>query len=474
MQTVIQTAVLREIVPSGLTYGIDERRAISERGIPLEVRYITPIDKSLERVWEGRKNSGKNIFNKSGVWRRREALNFLGINTESYEECAANLVSLDGSEGANSGPFRLSNAAQYVGLPSGDVSFLYEGNNPSGSFKDRGTVVVATDGRRHDVKRYIVASTGNTAASMAAVIANEKVGGRYSRDVELIVIIPHGRVATEKLLQAQAYGAKIIQIDGDFDAALEMSRQLREIDPTMYPVNSYNPFRIEGQKTETFDIIEYLKQVPDWIITPGGNLGSTAAIHKALLDMREWGWIGKVPRIAVVNAANANTLELFYNREGVRWNHGDFDVRSVGEFYSELRMERASDRHRKRSTHMSAIDIHYPAEENMMKALRALEDTNGVVTSVTDAEAWEAKAVIDSNGMFMVDLASAAALAGLRRLFRAGNIERGQIVGVRLTGRDKDTGLSARYYNNPRMKHSNVPLQLPNDVEAVKNAIYVQ
>ena len=111
------TAVLQEIVPNGLTYGVDERRTKSERGIPLEVRYVTPIYKSLERVWDGRKNYGKNIFNKSGVWRRREALNFLGINTESYGECAANLVSLDGSEGANSGPFRLSNAAQYVGLP---------------------------------------------------------------------------------------------------------------------------------------------------------------------------------------------------------------------------------------------------------------------------------------------------------------------------------------------------------------------
>ena len=468
----MQTAVLQEIVPNGLTYGIDDRRTVSERGIPVEVRYKTPLDKSWKEVWYGRRNHGGNIFNRSGVWRHREALNFLGIDTENYENCAANLVSLDGAEGANSGPFHLSRSAQYAGLPSDDVVFLYEGNNPSGSFKDRGTVVAATDGRRHGTERYIVASTGNTAASMAAVIANEKSGGRYSQNVELIVLIPRGRVAAEKLLQAQAYRAKIIQVDGDFDATLELSRKLREADPALYPVNSYNPFRVEGQKTETFTIIEHLRyQVPDWIITPGGNLGSTAAIHKALLDLREWGWISKVPRIAVVNAASANTLELLYNREGLRWNNGDFNVHLITEFYSQLRDERA--RHPRR-THMSAIDIHYPAEENMIKTLRALEDTNGVVTSVTDIEAWDAKRTIDSNGLFMVDLASAAALAGLKKLVRIGEVEHGQSVAVRLTGRDKDPALSARYYGDENKQYSNRPIELPNDLGAVRNFIYNQ
>ena len=467
----MQTAVLQEIVPNGRTYGIGERRITSERGIPLEVVYISPLNRSLQGKWSDRRNHGGNIFDRSGVWRYREGLNFLGIDTENHEECAATLVSLDGAEGANSGPFHLSNAAKYAGLRSDDVIFLYEGNNPSGSFKDRGTVVAVTDGRMQGASRYVVASTGNTAASVAAVIANEKAGGRYSQDVGLLVIIPKGRIASEKLLQTQAYGAKIIQIDGTFDDALVIARNLAESDPRFYPVNSYNPKRIEGQKTETFAIAEHLGyQMPDWIITPGGNLGSTAAIHKAILDMQGWGWTSKNPRIAVINASSANTLEVAYNQRGMRWNNGNFDRQDITEFYAELRGERArSNRRSVRSTHMSAIDIHYPAEENFTKALRALEKTDGVVTSVSDKEAWEAKAVIDGNGLFMVDLASAAALAGLRKLVRDGHVETGQIVAVRLTGRDKDPRLSTRYYNNPRNRFSNRPTELPNDVQIVGN-----
>lgn len=273
-------------------------------------------------------------------------------------------------------------------------------------------------------------------------------------------------------MQSQAYGAKIIQIDGTFDDCLNIARKLTEDDKTAYPVNSYNPKRIEGQKTETLAIVEHLRQMPDWIITPGGNLGSTAAIHKAILDMYEWGWETKIPRIGVVNASSANTLEWLYNIQGIRWNNGDFNPDSIGELYTELGRERARDGRVRTRTRMTAIDIHYPAPENLMKALRGLEHTNGVVTSVTDEEAFEAKAIIDSNGLFMVDLASAAALAGLRKLVRTGDVERGQLVAVRLTGRDKDPGLSAKYYNNPRKGHSNIPIQLTNDVKAVKSAIY--
>jgi len=129
----MQISVLQEIVPNGSIYSIDERLTISERGIPFEVRYTSPLDKPIQRVWAGRRNDGHNIFNRSGVWRYREALNFMGINTEDEDACTRNLVSLDGAEGANSGPFHLSRAASYAELFTDDVVFLYEGNNPSGS-----------------------------------------------------------------------------------------------------------------------------------------------------------------------------------------------------------------------------------------------------------------------------------------------------------------------------------------------------
>src|SRR5206468_2934012 len=161
------------------------------------------------------------------------------------------------------------------------------------------------------------ASTGNTSASLAMYASLTRLAD--GRPMRGIVIVGSGKIAFGKLAQALDHGALTLQIDGDFDACMKAIREAADR-LGLYLMNSINPFRLEGQKTIMYRVLEGLGwRVPDWIVVPGGNLGNTSAFGKAWMELKELGLVDRVPRLAVVNAAGANTLSELYNRRGLRW-----------------------------------------------------------------------------------------------------------------------------------------------------------
>ena len=227
-------------------------------------------------------------------------------------------MSLDGAEGRQSKPYRMTKAAELAGVPTENLWLQPEGYNPSGSFKDNGMATAVTHAKLVSAKKIICASTGNTSASAGMFAANE--------GIDCDVYIPAGQIAPGKISQAYQFGAQIIEVDGNFDDALKQSLTIAR-EQGGYTVNSINPFRIEGQKTIPLRALEYLQwDPPDWIVYPGGALGNTSSCGKALMELYEWGWIRKIPRIAVINAEGASTLSDLYNGrfegEELRWNGG--------------------------------------------------------------------------------------------------------------------------------------------------------
>jgi threonine synthase len=340
--------------------------------------------------WSGRRNP----VDFSGVWRFRELLPFAA---------ESELVTLgEGQTILQAADVR----AMGIDLREGRLHLQYEGLNPSGSFKDNGMAAAITMARKLGRSRVACASTGNTSASMAmfASMARRADG----RPMQPIVFIGAGKIALGKLSQALDYGALTLQIDGDFDACMRQIQAAAER-LGLYLMNSVNPFRLEGQKTIMYRVLEALGwQVPDWIVVPGGNLGNTSAFGKAFAELRELKLIDRVPRLAVVNAAGANTLYELYQRRQLRWNGGAWDEAAVKAYYDEL--TRAG---RKASTIATAIEIARPV--NLPKALRALDVMNGVVCEASDDEILDAKAAVGRCG-FGCEPASAASVAGLRKL----------------------------------------------------------
>ncbi|WP_337863162.1 pyridoxal-phosphate dependent enzyme [Nitrososphaera sp.] len=421
----------------GKSYGIDNDVYRCTCGSLLDIKYAAKPSRDLVEVFYQRRNHGGNIYNESGVWRFRDLINFAGIDTEDFSECARVLVSLDGSEGRLSKPYRMSKAADYAGMNHDSMFLQPEGYNPSGSFKDNGMSTAVTHAKMLKVKKIICASTGNTSASAAMYAANE--------DMECDVYIPKGEIAPGKLGQAFQFGAQVIQVQGNFDDALATSLKNAK-EGGGYTVNSVNPFRIEGQKTIVYRVMENLNwNPPDWIVYPGGALGNTSSCGKALIELYEWGWIKKVPRIAVVNAEGANTLYELYNGifEGKKlgWNGGRPDLAMVDRYYAHL--DRQGIRPK---THATAIQIGRPA--NIAKALRALDFTNGVVVQVSDKEMSDGMSIVGLNG-FDCEMASGAVPAGIRRLRQEGTLKRDDVVVGILTGRQKDPALAVEYHMNP-------------------------
>ena len=209
--------------------------------------------------------------------------------------------------------------AQYVGSKPGRLFLQYEGMNPSGSFKDNGMSAAFSHARFVGASRAACASTGNTSASLALYCSATQL-------MRAVIFIGSGKISYGKLSQALDYGALTLQINGDFDDAMarvqEASKQLG-----IYLVNSVNPFRLEGQKTIMFRVLEALRwKVPDWIVVPGGNLGNSSAFGKAFHELHQLGLIDRIPRLAVINAAGANTLYELYEHRGLRWNGGKPDT----------------------------------------------------------------------------------------------------------------------------------------------------
>ncbi len=328
----------------------------------------------------------------SGVWRFRELL------PGGYGEDG--IVTL--SEG-NTPLVRGQSAARWVGLKQ--LHFKHLGWNPTGSFKDLGMTVGMTEAKYVGARAVACASTGNTAASLAAYAARAGLAGR--------VYLPAGQASNNKLAQALDFGAEIIQIEGSFDDAL--NELLTANDPALYFLNSINPFRIEGQKTAMFELLEQLGwSVPDYLFVPGGNLGNSSAFGKAFTELKQHGLIDRVPRIVIVQAEGANPLSRM-------WRRGESQLTPVA----------------RPETVATAIRIGNP--RSWRKALHAVESTGGLVMDVTDDEIGHAKAVIGRDGIGC-EPASATTLAGIRKMTSAGKLDRDASVVAILTGHAlKDT-----------------------------------
>jgi len=410
-------------------------------GNPLDVKYRNvPLGQhaaKLKKLFYQRRNPEGSIFNESGVWRFRELLNFCDIDTKDLAQCSQYLVSLDGAEGRQSKPYHMSKVAKFVGMENEKLMLQPEGYNPSGSFKDNGMSAAVTHAKLVKAKKIICASTGNTSASAGMFAANE--------NMECDVYIPEGEIAPGKLSQAYQFGTQMIHVDGNFDDAFTRSLDAAK-ESGSYTVNSINPFRIEGQKTIAYRALEFLEwETPDWIVYPGGALGNTSSCGKCLMELHEWGWIKKIPRIAVINAEGANTLDVLYNGKfentELRWNKGSPDTKLIEDYYVKMNKD-----HIRPKTKATAIQIGKPA--NLLKGIRALEFTNGVVTTVTDKEMLDGMSIVGLNG-FDCEMASGAVPAGIKKLLNDNIIKKDdKIIGI-LTGRQKEPLLPINYHNEP-------------------------
>ncbi len=330
--------------------------------------------------------------------------------------------------------------AQYAGLTGqhGAFGVKHEGHNPTASFKDRGMTVGVSHAKAIGARIVACASTGNTSASLASYAAAAGMAG--------LVLIPEGKISGGKLGQTIAYGARVVQVQGDFDEALTVLRELTA-SHEVYLCNSVNPFRMEGQKTIVFELLEQLGwQAPDVIALPGGNLGNTAAVGKALHEAYTVGLIDRVPRVATIQAAGAAPFAAYY---ASGWDD-----------YAPVQAE----------TIATAIKIGNPA--STPRARRTIEQTGGVVTAVTDAEIMDAKAAIDRAGIGC-EPASAASLAGARRLVAEGIIAPdATVVGIVTGHLLKDTEAVVAYHlgdaGHPGANH---PVTIPATLAALEQVL---
>ncbi|KYH36135.1 MAG: threonine synthase, partial [Candidatus Bathyarchaeota archaeon B23] len=317
----------------------------------LEVEH--DLDEGLTpSLFDGRLGARLPPYN-SGVWRFKELIH-PGIEER---------LIVSRGEG-NTNLYRHGGLSAYVGLQR--LWVKHEGENPTGSFKDRGMTVGISEARRLGVETVVCASTGNTSASLAAYAAQA--------EMRCIVLIPQGGVAYGKLAQAVAYGARVLQVEGGFDAAMRLLEEaVRALG--LYPLNSINPWRLEGQKAILLELLQQRGwRPPDWVVLPAGNLGNTSAFGKALREMVELGLVDEPPRLAAIQAEGANP---FYRL----WRGGGTELQPL----------------ENPRTVASAIRIGRPV--NWRRALRAIRWSGGVVEQVSDQEIMDAKAVVDRCGI---------------------------------------------------------------------------
>ena len=339
----------------------------------------------MKALWQERKASNKPLDH-SGVWRFRELL---------PPTAAEHVISL--WEG-NTPLYELPGCARIARVDN--LLAKHQGMNPTASFKDTGMTVAASAAHQAEFSWVACASTGNTSASMAAYAARG--------NMRSLVLIPEGKISWGKLSQALDYGALTCQLRTDFDGCVRILNELVRRKP-VYLLNSVNPFRIEGQKTAAIELLEQCGwETPNHIIVPGGNLGNSSALGKALLEMKELELISRLPKLSIIQAEGANP---FY--------------RSVREFGGKKLEPVAAE------TQATAIRIGNPA--SWKKALRVLETTGGEVEQVSEVEIAAAKAEIGADGIGC-EPASAVTLAGLKKLTKRGFVKRSETVVLILTG----------------------------------------
>jgi threonine synthase len=392
---------------------------------------------ALKQLWSDRKTSLAPA-DTSGVWRFRELLPQLkpGHQPITLRE-------------GNTPLYELPRCARAAG-----VQFLqakHQGMNPTASFKDTGMTTAASFARQEGFRWVACASTGNTSASMAAYAA--RAGMRS------LVLIPEGKISWGKLSQSLDYGSVTCQLRTDFDGCVRVLNELVRRKP-IYLLNSVNPYRIEGQKTAAIELLERLNwQPPDHIIVPGGNLGNSSALGKALIEMNELGLISRLPKLSVIQAEGANPF-----------------FRSIHEHAGKKLVPTEAE------TLATAIRIGNPA--SWKKAQRVIEATSGAVEQVSEVEMTLAKAEIGSDGVGC-EPASAVTLAGLKKLVKQGFVRPSDSVVLILTGHVlKDPEFTLKFHRGDLFrdtlyekdagvlaKQQRTPLVLDASVEAVAKAL---
>lgn len=394
----------------GASYPLRRMEYRCSCGQPLDVALDDPVPERDGIEWRrlfDERLGGLAREDRSGVWRFRELLMPLPeVAAITRPEGQTNCYFV----GRDSGSPGHRAIGDFAGLDR--LWVKHEGENPTGSFKDRGMTVGVSIARWLGAEAVACASTGNTAASMAAYAAQA--------GLRALVLLPEGKVAAGKLSQALAYGAEVRQIAGDFDRAMvEVERLCR--DEGVYLLNSLNPFRILGQQSLAFELAQQLKwDVPDWIVLPAGNLGNTSALGMGLLRAHRLGLISRLPRIAAIQAAGANP------------------------FYQSFRGGFTALQPVQAHTLATAINIGDPV--SFLRAREVIRATQGVAGEVTDDEIMRAKAVVDRAGIGC-EPASAASVAGVRRLVAEGVIPSHERVVAILTGnllKDPDAVLLAQ------------------------------
>jgi threonine synthase len=341
---------------------------------------------ALKQLWLERRSSLASS-DTSGVWRFRELLPALkpGHDPITLKE-------------GNTPLYDLPHCARTAGVIA--LQAKHQGMNPTASFKDTGMTTAASFARQEGFRWVACASTGNTSASMAAYAAR---GGMRS-----LVLIPEGKISWGKLSQSLDYGAVTCQLRTDFDGCVKVLNELVRRKP-IYLLNSVNPYRLEGQKTAAIEVLEQLNwQPPDHLIVPGGNLGNSSALGKALLEMKDLGLIARLPKLSIIQAEGANPF-----------------FRSIREHGGAKLVPTQAD------TLATAIRIGNPA--SWKKALRVLEATGGAVEQVSEVEIALAKAEIGSDGIGC-EPASAVTLAGLKKLVQQGFVQPNESIVLILTG----------------------------------------
>ena len=342
----------------------------------LEVRF--DLAGRREPAWNGRQLS---------VWKYRELLPI---------EKQESIVSL--AEGGT-GLHHCKRLGRKLGLKK--LFVKNEGENPTGSFKDRGMTVAISKARELGKKKVLCASTGNTAASLAAYSARA--------GMECIVLMPKGKVAGGKMLQIIMHGAKLIQIKGDFDQALEIAMKLSERRREFYLMNSINPFRLEGQKTLAFEILDQLGRVPEAVILPVGNGGNISAAWKGFSEFQQLKIVKSRPRMIGIQAEKAAPI-----------------ARAVKSGRDKIRTEHNP------QTIATAIRIGSPV--NWPKVLSAIRDSRGTAETVTDRQILEAQKELATLEGIFVEPASAASIAGVKKLSEEGRVDRSETVVCVTTG----------------------------------------
>ncbi|HTM67707.1 MAG TPA: threonine synthase [Candidatus Binatia bacterium] len=430
----MQSATRLACVLCGAAYPLDDRMSCGCGGLLDVVHDMHAAAKrgpdGWKRLFASRRAGPMSPADASGVWRYRELV-VPDLDPDELVTRGEGNTRLYGP-----GLFRKANA--FMGTDA--VSFKHEGENPTGSFKDRGMTVAMSWARKRGAKTVVCASTGNTSAAVASYAS---LAG-----LPAVIIISEKGTALGKVAQSLAYGARCVMIRGDFDAALRLVMASKD-KLGLTVMNSVNPIRLEGQKTIIWEALEQRGwDPPDWFVVPGGNLGNAAAFGKALREAVDLGLIARMPRLAVVQAAGADP---FYKASLAGWKRGPVAAKTIA----------------------TAIKIGDPV--NFDKAVRAINWTNGAVTEVDDQAIMDAKAALDADGVG-AEPASCATAAGIRRLVAEGVMRKDETAIAVLTGNflkdpDATMGYHAGTLDGIASNAANRPVVIDATLDALEAAL---